>query len=127
MRRTRRICRWQRQRTALSGRRRAASLPFISVCARYLSSMARVWQCLIVAAFAAASCGPQAAPVSDFTGERYQMVQEQVKARGVSDQRVLAAMKKVRRDEFVPPNLKGSSYADQPLPIGYSQTISQPY
>ena len=55
------------------------------------------------------------------------MVQQQLKARGVSDPRVLAAMNKVRRDEFVPPNLKGSSYADQPLPIGYSQTISQPY
>jgi protein-L-isoaspartate(D-aspartate) O-methyltransferase len=89
--------------------------------------MARVWQCLIIAVFAAASRGPQAAPVSDFTGERYQMVQQQLKARGVSDPRVLAAMNKVRRDEFVPPNLKGSSYTDQPLPIGYSQTISQPY
>jgi len=89
--------------------------------------MQRVWQCLIAAAFAAASCGPKAAPVSDFTGERYQMVQEQLKARGVSDQRVLAAMKKVRRDEFVPANVKASSYTDQPLPIGYSQTISQPY
>jgi protein-L-isoaspartate(D-aspartate) O-methyltransferase len=87
----------------------------------------RVWQFLIAAAFAATSCGPQAAPVSDFTGERYQMVPEQLKARGVSDQRILAAMKKVRRDEFVPANLKTSSYTDQPLPIGYGQTISQPY
>src|SRR5947199_4331558 len=87
----------------------------------------RVWQCLIVAGFAAASCGPQAAPVSDFAGERYQMIQQQIKARGVGDPRVLAAMKKVRRDEFVPPDVKGSSYSDQPLPIGYVQTISQPY
>src|SRR6266496_3195722 len=88
----------------------------------------RVWQCLIVAAFAAASCGPQAAaPVSDFAGERYQMIQQQVKARGVGDPRVLAAMSKVRRDEFVPPDVKASSYTDQPLPIGYGQTISQPY
>lgn len=55
------------------------------------------------------------------------MVKQQVKARGVSDRRVLDAMNKVRRDEFVPANLKGSSYADQPLPIGYGQTISQPY
>ncbi len=55
------------------------------------------------------------------------MVQEQLKARGVSDQRLLAAMKKVRRDEFVPANVKASSYTDQPLPIGYGQTISQPY
>src|SRR6266542_5052541 len=87
----------------------------------------RVWQCLIVAAFAAASCGPQAAPVSDFAGERYQMIQQQVKARGVGDPRVLAAMSKVRRDEFVPAAVKGSSYTDQPLPIGYRQTISPPY
>src|SRR5439155_27088916 len=87
----------------------------------------RVWQCLIGAAFAAASCGPQAAPVSDFAGERYQMIQQQVKARGVGDPRVLAAMSKVRRDEFVPPDVKASSYTDQPLPIGYGQTISQPY
>ena len=87
----------------------------------------RVWQCLIVAAFAAASCGPQAAPVSDFAGERYHMVQEQLKARGVSDRRVLDAMNKVRRDEFVPAGVKASSYTDQPLPIGYGQTISQPY
>ncbi len=55
------------------------------------------------------------------------MVQQQVKARGVSDRRVLAAMNKVRRDEFVPAAVKGSSYTDQPLPIGYGQTISQPY
>ena len=87
----------------------------------------RVWQCLIVAAFAAVSCGPQAAAVSDFAGERYQMIQQQVKARGVGDPRVLAAMSKVRRDEFVPPDVKASSYTDQPLPIGYGQTISQPY
>ena len=55
------------------------------------------------------------------------MVQEQLKARGVSGSRVLAAMSKVRRDEFVPAGVKGSSYTDQPLPIGYGQTISQPY
>jgi protein-L-isoaspartate(D-aspartate) O-methyltransferase len=97
------------------------------LCMNYIFCVRRVLQFLIAAAFAATSCSPQAAPVSDFTGERYQMVQEQLKARGVSDQRVLAAMKKVRRDEFVPANLKTSSYADQPLPIGYRQTISQPY
>jgi protein-L-isoaspartate(D-aspartate) O-methyltransferase len=89
--------------------------------------MTRVWQFLIIVGLAAAAYGQRAAPVSDFAGERHQMVQQQLKARGVSDPRVLAAMNKVRRDEFVPPNLKGSSYADRPLPIGYSQTISQPY
>ena len=89
--------------------------------------MARPLQFLIIAVIAAGGCGQKPTAASDFTGERYQMVQQQLKARGVSDPRVLAAMNKVRRDEFVPPNLKGSSYADQPLPIGYSQTISQPY
>ena len=89
--------------------------------------MARPLRFLIIAVIAAGGCGQKPTAASDFTGERYQMVQQQLKARGVSDPRVLAAMNKVRRDEFVPPNLKGSSYADQPLPIGYSQTISQPY
>ncbi|HZA37896.1 MAG TPA: protein-L-isoaspartate(D-aspartate) O-methyltransferase [Candidatus Baltobacteraceae bacterium] len=89
--------------------------------------MARPLQFLIIAVIAAGGCGQKPTAASDFTGERYQMVQQQLKARGVSDPRVLAAMNKVRRDEFVPPNLKGSSYADQPLPIGYNQTISQPY
>jgi protein-L-isoaspartate(D-aspartate) O-methyltransferase len=93
----------------------------------YIFGVRRLWQCLIVATFAAASCGPHAAPASDFAGERYHMVQQQLKERGVSDRRVLDAMNKVRRDEFVPAGVKGSSYTDQPLPIGYGQTISQPY
>jgi protein-L-isoaspartate(D-aspartate) O-methyltransferase len=89
--------------------------------------MARVWQLLVIAGLATTACGQKPAAPSDLTGERHQMVQQQLKARGVSDPRVLAAMNKVRRDEFVPATVKGSSYADQPLPIGYSQTISQPY
>ena len=80
-----------------------------------------------MAALAATACGQKPTAPSDFAGERYHMVQQQLKARGVSDRRVMDAMNKVRRDEFVPAGLKGSSYTDQPLPIGYSQTISQPY
>jgi protein-L-isoaspartate(D-aspartate) O-methyltransferase len=55
------------------------------------------------------------------------MVQQQLVPRGVHDTRVLAAMGKVPREEFVPPAWRRESYEDKPLPIGYGQTISQPY
>src|SRR5438552_9272110 len=55
------------------------------------------------------------------------MVQQQLKARDIKDERVLAAMAKVPREEFVPPESRVASYEDGPLPIGYDQTISQPY
>ena len=55
------------------------------------------------------------------------MVKEQIIERGVADEPVLAAMRKVPREEFVPENLRAESYEDHPLPIGYAQTISQPY
>lgn len=47
--------------------------------------------------------------------------------RGITDERVLAAMRKVPREEFVPEKLRAESYEDHPLPIGHDQTISQPY
>jgi protein-L-isoaspartate(D-aspartate) O-methyltransferase len=55
------------------------------------------------------------------------MVIEQIKARGVKDSRVLAAMANVPRELFVPPGQLPYAYEDRPLPIGHSQTISQPY
>ena len=55
------------------------------------------------------------------------MVQEQLVARGIHEERVLAAMAKVPREEFVPPNSRAESYEDGPLQIGQGQTISQPY
>src|SRR5205814_7438778 len=55
------------------------------------------------------------------------MVQQQLKARGIRDDRVLAAMAKVPREEFVPADERAAAYTDHPLPIGYDQTISQPY
>ena len=55
------------------------------------------------------------------------MVQEQLMPRGIHEERVLAAMAKVPREEFVPADLRAGSYSDGPLPIGYDQTISQPY
>ena len=55
------------------------------------------------------------------------MVEEQLKPRGIHDERVLAAMAKVPREEFVPQNMRAQSYADSALPIGHDQTISQPF
>jgi protein-L-isoaspartate(D-aspartate) O-methyltransferase len=55
------------------------------------------------------------------------MVESQIRARGVANEAVLAAMLNVPRHEFVPPEYQYQSYEDHPLPIGYGQTISQPY
>jgi protein-L-isoaspartate(D-aspartate) O-methyltransferase len=63
----------------------------------------------------------------EFTKQREQMVKWQIEARGVTDKRVLDAMRKVERHLFVPAELASYAYADQPLPVGYNQTISQPY
>ena len=59
--------------------------------------------------------------------ERMDMVQYQIRDRGVTDPRVLYAMEHVPRHEFVPGNYVDQAYADHPLPIGHGQTISQPY
>jgi len=55
------------------------------------------------------------------------MVERQLRARGIEDERVLAAMADVPREEFVPEALRGRAYADSALPIGSEQTISQPW
>lgn len=59
--------------------------------------------------------------------EREEMVEFQIRARGVRDERVLAAMEKIPRHLFVPENWERAAYEDRPLPIGEGQTISQPY
>jgi len=58
---------------------------------------------------------------------RKKMVKEQIIARGISDSLVIDAMLTVKRHFFVPANLMQLAYNDRPLPIGYGQTISQPY
>ena len=55
------------------------------------------------------------------------MVERQLRARGIDDPRTLQAMAKVPRDKFVPKELTARAYEDNPLPIGFGQTISQPY
>jgi len=69
---------------------------------------------------------PTAAIDSGYFG-RQQMVWNQIRARGVSNETVLAAMETVPRHEFVPAKYLEQAYADRPLPIGYGQTISQPF
>ncbi len=56
-----------------------------------------------------------------------QMVESQLRSRGIADQRVLDAMLRVPRHEFVPEASRSEAYDDHPLPIGEGQTISQPY
>jgi len=55
------------------------------------------------------------------------MVRQQIEFRGVRDPRVLHALRSVPRERFVPAAQRPWAYADRPLPIGYAQTISQPY
>jgi protein-L-isoaspartate(D-aspartate) O-methyltransferase len=63
----------------------------------------------------------------DFAHERERMVAEQLEARGIHDEAVLEAMRRVPRHLFVDESLHERAYADTPLPIGEQQTISQPY
>ncbi|HSJ90877.1 MAG TPA: protein-L-isoaspartate(D-aspartate) O-methyltransferase [Ilumatobacter sp.] len=63
----------------------------------------------------------------DQRAARLRMVAEQLAARDITDERVLEAMRRVPRHEFVPDHLTGQAYDDHPLPIGHGVTISQPY
>jgi protein-L-isoaspartate(D-aspartate) O-methyltransferase len=62
-----------------------------------------------------------------FTLERHKMVESQLQARGIRDERVLSAMERVPRHEFVEPHYRDQAYEDHPLPINAGQTVSQPY
>jgi protein-L-isoaspartate(D-aspartate) O-methyltransferase len=66
-------------------------------------------------------------PEGRYTRERERMVDEHLVARGVTDLRVLAAMRRVPRHRFVQEALRDRAYGDHPLPIGEEQTISQPF
>jgi len=86
-----------------------------------------VRQYLLVAAIATTSCRQHTPPSADFAAQRQRMVEQQLKPRGIKDERVLAAMAKVPREQFIPADARTDAYEDGPLPIGYDQTISQPY
>jgi protein-L-isoaspartate(D-aspartate) O-methyltransferase len=65
--------------------------------------------------------------VINYESERNRMVDEQIVTRGVKDQRVLAALRRVPRHEFLPEAIRGMAYGDHALPLGEGQTMSQPY
>jgi protein-L-isoaspartate(D-aspartate) O-methyltransferase len=76
---------------------------------------------------APAAVRPVRAEDDDLADARRRMVEEQIRARGVSDPAVLAALGSVPRHLFIPEDERAGAYADRPLPIGSGQTISQPY
>jgi protein-L-isoaspartate(D-aspartate) O-methyltransferase len=78
-------------------------------------------------ACAANGIGQQQAAPSGDDERRRRMVEEQLRARDIKDPRVLEAMRRVPRHEFVPEEQRPQAYIDSPLPIGHGQTISQPY
>jgi len=69
----------------------------------------------------------QPRPLPDLADARQRMVEDQLQQRSISDPAVLAAMSRLPRHLFVPANVRPEAYADTALPIGYGQTISQPY
>lgn len=80
----------------------------------------------------AASCTdtiPAKEPIDSaaYVAQREQLVQHQLRERDITDERVLAAIAAVPRQAFVPADVRAQAYADQALPIGRGQTISQPY
>jgi protein-L-isoaspartate(D-aspartate) O-methyltransferase len=64
---------------------------------------------------------------NDYAPQRAEMIEKQLRRRGIEDSSVLAAMLKVSRHDFVPEEFRARAYEDLPLPIGSGQTISQPY
>ena len=64
---------------------------------------------------------------NEFLKNRIKMVKDQIERRGIKDKKVLESMRQVPRHFFVPKDAEKNAYDDRPLPIGYGQTISQPY
>jgi protein-L-isoaspartate(D-aspartate) O-methyltransferase len=95
-------------------------------------SASGVWCCLLTGSIGliatARMCGfPLERISSDDLARRQEMVEDQLRKRGIRSPAVLEAMSRVPRHRFVPASLRGMAYADGPLPIGKGQTISQPY
>jgi protein-L-isoaspartate(D-aspartate) O-methyltransferase len=65
--------------------------------------------------------------MTDLRAARERMVADQLSGRGITDARVLGALRELPREEFLPPDQRIYAYEDRPLPIGWGQTISQPY
>jgi len=89
------------------------------------------WAVIFLLAACATAPGRTEVPTqtlqSDFERQRLEMVEKTIEARDVTDPQVLEAMRTVPRHLFIPSDLLDVAYGDHPLPIGYGQTISQPY
>ncbi|MFC1799958.1 protein-L-isoaspartate(D-aspartate) O-methyltransferase [Candidatus Eisenbacteria bacterium] len=93
---------------------------------RYAHTLILILFC--VSLFTSLGCqGGSPTQTEGFDSARKRMVEKQIIARGIEDERVIGAMLKVPRHEFVPAKYSHYSYRDTPLPIGHDQTISQPY
>lgn len=82
---------------------------------------------LVCVAFAGVLPDARALASDTFEKKRYQMVEQQIKGRGIDNPKILRAMSTVPRHLFVSKYLRRQAYVDGPLPIGHGQTISQPY
>ena len=94
-------------------------------------SMLREWPFVVAIIIAVLACVGSRTEVQsggrDWQDERARMVNEQLKARDIRNERVLDAMLNVPRHLFIPESARGDAYGDFPVPIGHGQTISQPY
>ena len=82
---------------------------------------------VLVTVFLCAAASPSARREDPALEKRLAMVRDQIEKEGISDSRVLSAMREVPRHLFVPPEYRAMAYESRPLPIGEGQTISQPY
>ncbi len=99
---------------------------WIRVISKYTHMI--IYMGIIAALMTGAGCqGGSTTQAEGFESTRRRMVEKQIVARGIEDERVVSAMLKVPRHEFVPGKYSHYSYHDTPLPIGHDQTISQPY
>jgi protein-L-isoaspartate(D-aspartate) O-methyltransferase len=85
------------------------------------------WSAVIQVLLLLVGGGPSAAQADPQAGARLAMVRDQIEGEGISDPRVLQAMRDVPRHLFVPAGVRSRAYQARPLPIGEGQTISQPY
>lgn len=83
--------------------------------------------CFVIIILFVESCIGQSMKDDEFTRLRHKMVEQQIKNRGIRDVKVLEAFIRIPRHIFVPIQYQSRSYDDNPLPIGFNQTISQPY